>query len=49
MDLEDRIILPFWSVTILEDVQRILAVPRPSPYIPDGVGDIRIHLIDDHV
>jgi hypothetical protein len=49
MNLEYRVILTFRAVAIGKDVERVLGIAR-SPYrILDGVGDVREHLVDDHI
>lgn len=49
MDLEDRIILALSTMTILEDIQRILSITRAPANVLDRVRDIGIHLVDNHV
>ncbi len=49
MDFENGIILPFWAMAVLKDVQGVLRVAGAASRILDWVRHIRIHLVDDHI
>ena len=49
MNLKYRIILAFGAVAIVEDVEGVVDIARSSYRVPDGVSDVREHLVDDHI
>ena len=44
LQLEYRIVLALWRMTIVENVQPVLPVPRAAQSIPDGVRNVGIRL-----
>jgi hypothetical protein len=46
MGLKNRIILPFRSVTLVENIQRIVQIVCPPMGVSDGIIDIGMHVID---
>ena len=46
VQVEDGVVLPFGTVRVLEDVQRVPPVPRPPARLRDRVLRVRVHLVD---